>query len=375
MEQWITDVYYIAMGIYRIPEHFGIRFKDEGMIVRNVLTRKESLYVEHPAEEEVYKRLDDRFVVLRGPKGDGLSMVAFAALTRKILHDHAVVVDAIAARDCLNDVTSLLKVVDSIRDVGREPIFYLDLSRPGYYPQKPWEGVGYSPAEFKKFVDALENIEYVSRNKSVTTIAVISDDLYGILKRLKEHVAVEVNSNDTRFLGELAQVYSGCGEDVAAEIAKTIVAKHDCGRAVLATLAADWLARRSCRGTVAEALQAAEDKAVELFIDYIWHTVLNGDRPYANLHAPLFLLRHFEGPVPAESAKEFLISLEFEKYKIRNSMAVKWLAMHHCNLIESAIRKAVETALTKRIDKQPYSALRSAAVDYHKHFKARGYFK
>jgi hypothetical protein len=87
------------------------------MVVRNVLARKESLYVEHPAEEEVYKRLDGRLVVLRGPKGDGLSMVALAALTRKILHDRAVVVDAIAARDCLNDVTSLLKVVDSIRDV------------------------------------------------------------------------------------------------------------------------------------------------------------------------------------------------------------------------------------------------------------------
>jgi len=62
--------------------------------VKNVLAREEALYVEHPAEEEVYKRLDGRLLVLRGPKGDDLSMAALAALTRKMLLDRAVVIDA-----------------------------------------------------------------------------------------------------------------------------------------------------------------------------------------------------------------------------------------------------------------------------------------
>jgi len=35
----------------------------------------------------------------------------------------------------------------------------------------------------------------------------------------------------------------------------------------------------------------------------------------------------------------------------------------------------VETAMTERIDEQPYTALRNAMVDYYKHFKARGHLK
>jgi ankyrin repeat protein len=46
-----------------------------------------------------------------------------------------------------------------------------------------------------------------------------------------------------------------------------------------------------------------------------------------------------------------------------------------CGLIEDAVKNAVETAMTKRIDEQPYRALRSAMADYYKHFKARGHLK
>ncbi len=80
-------------------------------------------------------------------------------------------------------------------------------------------------------------------------------------------------------------------------------------------------------------------------------------------------------PVSVESAEDFLISLGFEEDKVRDSTAVKWPTTRHCSLVEGAIRKAVETALTKRIDEQPYSALRSAKEYYYKHFKAMGYFK
>jgi hypothetical protein len=376
-KDWITDIYYRMMGIYRIPEHFGIRFKDEGMFVRNVLAREEAFYVEHPAEEEIYKQIDrDRLLVIRGPKGDGLSMTVLAALVRKMLIDRAVVINPIMARDCLSDATRLQEVVDSIREVDREPIFYLDISLPEHYPQKPWrEEVWYAPTKLDKFIDTLEDIKAVFGSKEVATVAVLSDDLYETLKyKLGEHATVEVNSDDVYFLRELAQIY-GCEEDVAKEIAE-VAAKYDCGRAVLTALAADWLTQRKCnREAVAEAMKAAEEKAKELYIEYIWRVVLNGDRPYANLHAPLILLRHFEGPMSVEAAEEFLVGLGFEWYKVKHSTAIKWLATRHCSLIEGAIRKAVETALAKRIDEQPYNALRSAAGYYYKHFKARGYFK
>jgi hypothetical protein len=375
---WITDVYYTVMGVYNIPERMGVRFRDEGMFVRNVLARKEALYVEHPAEEEIYKQIDGRrLVVVRGPKGDGTSMATFAALVRKMLYDRAVVVNPIKARDCLGDAVRLQEVVDAVREVGREPIFYLDISLPGHYPQRPWrEDAWYAPNKLDELINTLDNIKAVFGNKEVATVVVLSNDLYAILRHeLKEHATVEVNSGDAYFLKELAQAYSGCGEDVAKEVAEA-AAKYDCGRAVLAVLAADWLMQRNCnQEAVAEALKAAEDKARTFFIDYIWRVVLNGDRPYANVHAPLILLRTFKGPMSAESAEDFLISLGFEEDKVRYSTAVRWLATRHCSLIESAIRKAVETALTKRIDEQPYSALRGAKEYYYKHFKAMGYFK
>jgi len=374
---WITELYYTAMGIYKIPERMGVRFRDEGMFVRNVLARNEAPYVEHPAEEEIYRRIDGgQLLLVRGPKGDGISMAVHAALVKKMLIDRAVVVDPIAAGDCLSDMARLSEVVDAVREAGREPIFYIDVSKPGHYPQRPWNGALYKPTRLEKFERTLDDLMAIFGIGEVTTVVVLSDDLYGTLRdRLKGHVTAEVGYGDARFLRELAQAYSGCGEDVAAEVAEA-AAKHDCGRAILTTLASDWLAQRNCdQKAVAEALKAAEEKAKKFFVEYIWHTVLNEDRPYANLHAPLIILRHFEGPVPIEAAEEFLIGLGFEWCKVRNSTAVRWLAERHCGLIEDAIKNAVATAMTKRIDEQPYRALRSAVVDYYKHFKARGYFK
>jgi hypothetical protein len=361
----------MMMGVYRVPEHMGIRF-NEFMFVRNVLAREEAPYVEHPTDEEIYKQIDrGRLLIVRGPKGDGLSVATIAVLVKKILLDRAVVIDAKVARDSIN--VELADLVNSIREAHREPILYLDLSKPGHYPQKPWEGA-YRPNKLEKFVETLKDVEAVLEDKDAAVVAVLSDDLYSVLKHeLEEHATVEVNSNDVYFLRELVWAYSDCGEDVAKEVAKAVT-KHDCGRSVLATLAADWMMRQRCgQEATAEALKAAEEKAEELFINYIWRTVLNGDRPYANLHVPLILLRHFEGSMSVESAEDFLIGLGLPEHKVRGSLAVKWIAAQHCNLIDSAIRRAVETALTKRIDEQPYNALRSAIIDYREHF--RGYLK
>jgi len=359
----------MMMGIYRIPEHMGIRF-NEFMFVRNVLAREEAPYVEH-AEEEIYKQIDrGRLLIVRGPKGDGLSVATLAALTRKILLDRAVVIDAKVARDGIN--VGLADLANSIREAHREPILYLDLSKPGHYPQKPWmEGVLYMPTRLDEFLSTLEEVKAVSRAKDVTAVVVLSDDLYEILKNwLGRHAAAEVSGGNVYFLRELVRVYSNCGEDAAAEVAE-VAAKHDCGRAVLATLAADWLARRNCQGTATEALQAAEDKAKEFIADYIWYTVLNGNRPYANLHAPLILLRYFEGPLSAEEAEEFLINLGFEDYIVRGSEAARWIAARHCSLIEGAIKKAVETALKEGAKDGLHYVLRNAASRYHKYFKDR----
>ncbi len=377
--EWIEWLYYTMLGIYRVPEHLEITLSGEGWRIKRALARNEPLYVKHSAEEEIYRQIGrGRLLVVRGPKGDGLSVPTLMALTRKILYDHVIVVDPIVmTRRCFGDVARLQKVVDAIRAILKEPIFYLDLSKPGHYPRMPWsEYASYIPLPLDDLVSALEEVKMVAKDEEVAAVVVLSDDLYEILKhKLGEHATVEVSGGNGRFLKELVQTYSGCGEDVAAEVAEA-VAKYDCGRAVLTVLAADWLARRSCsREAVAEALKAAESRAKKFFIDYIWHAVLNGDMSYAELHAPLILLRHFEGPISVEVAEEFLISLGLEKGKIMKSTAVRWIATQHCKLIDDAVREAVETALNKRVDDDLYYVLRRAKWDYYKHFKAKGYIK
>jgi hypothetical protein len=370
MDNDLISARYIMMGIYIIPELMGFRYRD-GVFISNVLAREEAPYVEHPAEDKIYKLLDKRqLIVAKGAKGDGLSVVSMAALAKRMILDRAVVVDAADG----GDLDKLTYIVDSIRETGREPIFYLDLSQPGHYCIKPWsEDAWYAPRELDEFTKALETVREVSLNKDVAVVAVLSNDLYELLNyKLKNHIVVEVNSNDVRFLKELAQAYSDCGEEVAKEVAEA-VAKYDCGRAVLATLAADWLSQHNCRD-VEEALRAAEEKAKEFYIEYIWYTVLGADHEEANLHAPL-LLRRLEGPMTAEDGEEFLISLGFKSYKVRGSPAVKWITMRHCGLIEGAIKKAVDKALKERVKHDLYDALRNAIEDYYNYFKARGYLQ
>jgi hypothetical protein len=269
----------------------------------------------------------------------------------------------------------LRRLVDFVRKWEGEPIVYLDLSRPGQYTWKPWEVPWYRPNGLNNFAYALEVAQDVALDENVAVVAVLSDDLYEVLKHeLKSHTTVEVNSGDVKFLRELVQAYSGCGEDASAQVAEA-VAKHDCGRAVLATLAADWLSRHGCQNAE-EALKAAEEKAKEFIADYIWYAVLNDRGEYANLHAPLILLRYFEGPMSVEAAEEFLISLGAEKYKVRGSLAARWIATRHCGLIEETIKNEVETVLSgTKVKKYLHYELTSAYVNYYEHFKARGHLK
>jgi hypothetical protein len=289
-----------------------------------------------------------------------------------MLLDRVVVVDLIASVSCLSDAARLRKVVDAVRETSREPVLYLDLSKPGHYPLEPWlEDASYVPARLKEFEKIIEDMRAVFGSKEAVMLVVLSNDLYEVLKdRLKSRVEVEVNGGDVRFLRELVETYSGCGEDVAREIADIVAREYDCGRAVLAALAGDWLARHNCgRESVAEALKAAVEKTKKFMVDYIWYTVLNADMQQANLHAPLILLRYFEGPMSVEQAEDFLIGLGLPEYKVRGSEAVKWIATQQCRLIDETIREAVETALKRRAEDKLYYALREAARDYHRHLR------
>jgi len=353
----------VVAGVYHVPEQLGVYFGEGEIYVGNVLARDRAVYVDHPAEEALAERLSQRqLVVVRGPKGEGKSVLTKVALAKKIVGDRAVVVEV---RENV-DVDTLRQLVDTIRETGREPILYFDPSKPGHYPQRPWEGARHRP---RTGLEELFLLEAVARDKEVAGVVVLSDDLYTLVKdRLGPHAAVEVRSSDVRFLQTLVESYSGCPAEVAAEVAKE-VGKYGDNRALVAALAGDWLNRQDCRReAVAEALRRAQGRAVDFALDYIWYAVLGGDRKKANVYAPLIVLRGLYGPLPVKLAERILIDLGKNSDEVSGSRVVRWFAKWHHSTLEEAIKKAARSALEReKIEPEElYNALLESATELKK---------
>jgi len=339
----------IVSGIYHIPEHLGVYFSDGEIYVENVLARDRAAYVEHPAEEALAEELSRRqLVVVRGPKGEGKSVLMMVALAKKIVADRAVVVEVRSDwRNGMDYMNWLADVVDELREAKREPILYFDASKPGHYPQRPWEeDIWYMPPSMEK-LELLEVMRHVVRDSEATGVAVLSDDLYALVRdKLGAHTAVEVRSDDAHFLQRLVESYGGCPGEAAAEVAKEVGKRGD-NRALMAALAGDWLRGQGCRReAAAEALRRAEGRAVDFALDYIWYTVLKRDRVRANIHAPLIVLRGLYGPISPELADEILTTYLGKEHA--DNDVVRWLAMRHSDTLERALEKAARSAVERR---------------------------
>ena len=334
----------VAAGVYHVPEQLGVYFGDGEIYVGNVLARDRAVYVEHPAEEALAERLSmRRLVVVRGPKGEGKSVLTKVALAKKIVGDRAVVVEVTE-----RNVAKLKQVIDEIRGAGREPILYFDLSQPGHYPQRPWEEARHMPLSIEELA-LLEAVGAVARDKGAAGVVVLSDDTYTRASdRLGEHAAVEVRSDDILFLQKLVESYSGCPGETAAEVAKE-VGRYNGNRALAAALAGDWLKREGCRReAVAEALRRAQGRAVDFALDYIWYAVLGGDRKKANVYAPLIVLRGLMGPIPVKLAEGILVDLGKSSDEVRGSEVVRWFAKWHHSTLEEAIEEAARSARERK---------------------------
>jgi len=328
----------VVAGVYHVPEQLGVYFDDGEIYVTNVLARDRAIYVEHPAEEALAEELNKRrLVVVKGPKGEGKSVLTRVVLAKKIVADRAVVVEV---RENV-DVDTLRWQVDTIRKAGREPVLYFDPSKPGHYLQESWEEALHMPHIDVKKLALLKAVGKVARVRKVSGVVVLSDDLYALAKdRLGAHVAVEVSSGDAHFLQRLVESYSGCPAEVAAEVAKE-VGRYDDNRALAAALAGDWLKREGCRReAVAEALRRAQGRSVDFALDYIWYAVLGGSSEKANVYAPLIVLRGLIGPTPVKLAEGILIGLGKSSDEVVGSEVVRWFAKWHHSTLEEAIEKA-----------------------------------
>jgi len=357
----------VVAGVYHVPEQLGVYFGDGEIYMGNVLARDHAIYVDHPAEEALAEKLSRRqLVVVHGPKGEGKSVLTKVALAKKIVADRAVVVEVKKNAD----VNTLWQLVDTIREAGREPILYFDPSKPGHYPQKPWEETRHMPLSMEELA-LLRVVEDVVYNKGVAGVVVLSDDQYALASdRLGAHAAVEVHSGDIRFLQELVESYSGCLGEVAAEVAKE-VGKYGDSRALAAALAGDWLKREGCRReAVAEALRRAQGRAVDFALDYIWYAVLGGSREKANVYAPLIVLRGLYGPIPVKLAERILIDLGKCSDEVIGSEVVRWFAKWHHSTLEKAIEKAALSPVNR--EKIEPEELYQALVGGFNKLKKRG---
>jgi len=363
----VESLYWIVAGIYHIPEHLGVHFGDGEIYVTNVLTRERAVYVEHPAEEALAEKLSQRqLVVVRGPKGEGKSVLTMVALAKKIVYDRAVVVEGRSDwRDYMDYMHWLVEVVDRVREAGGGPVLYFDISKPGHYPLRPWEETWYMPPSMEKLALLEEVVKRVAHKKEASAVVALSDDLYALVKdRLGKHATVEVRSDDVRFLQALVEGYGGCPGEVAAEVAKELV-KYGDNRALMAALAGDWLRGHDCqREAAAEALRRAKSRAVDFALDYIWYTLLGGNRVKANIHAPLIVLRGLYGPISPKWSEEILTTY-LGKCEYPDDNVVRWLAMQHDGRLEEAMTFAAKRALEmKRFEPEElYDALTYGAAD------------
>jgi hypothetical protein len=357
----------VVAGVYHVPEQLGVYFGDGEIYVGNVLARDRAVYVEHPAEETLAERLSQRqLVVVRGPKGEGKSVLTRVALAKKIVGDRAVVVEV--TRE--TDEARLMRAINAIRGAGREPVLYFDPSQPEHYLQVSWEEAQHKPHSAEELA-LLKTVGMIARYKKVAGVVVLSDDLYALVRdRLGAHVAVEVSSGDVHFLQRLVESYSGCPGEVAAEVAKE-VGKYGDNRALAAALAGDWLRRQGCRReAVAEALRRAQGRAVDFALHYIWYAVLGGSREKANVYAPLIVLRGLEGPIPVKLAEGILIDLGKSSDEVRGSEVVRWFARWHHDTLEEALKKAALSPVNR--EKIEPEELYRALVDGFGDLKKRG---
>ncbi len=358
----------VVAGVYHVPEQLGVYFGDGEIYVGNVLARDRAVYVEHPAEETLTERLSLRqLVVVRGPKGEGKSVLARVALAKKIVADRAVVVEV--TRE--TNEARLMRAIDAIRGAGREPILYFDPIQTEHYRQRPWKGARHMPRIGVEELALLGVVGAVARDKEVAGVVVLSDDMYALAgDRLGGHVTVEVSSGDARFLQRLVESYGGCPGEVAAEVAKE-VRRYGDSRALAAALAGDWLKREGCRReAVAEALRRAQGRTVDFALDYIWYAVLGGSRKRANIYAPLIVLRGLEGPIPVKLAEGILIDLGKCSDEVIGSEVVRWFAKWHHDTLEKAIEKAALSPVNR--EKIEPEELYQALVGGFNKLKKRG---
>jgi len=306
--------------------------------------------------EEVLKKLEGGFLVLKGPKGVGKSTLAlycaWLALRREA-------VGAILYTSRL--AGSLLDLMDLVRIAGGGKFLVLyDPSplRAYYKPEYAGEGVLGAVESAEATLSVL--LDLAEKEKRVIVLAVLPEDVYhrlsAELRSGLERFTLHIDLRDIQFLGEVVKAYSGC--QGGFEKLVDLIEEYEGGYTLVAKYAGLTLRKKGCMvGDVQTALEEAKGKPKLFLAYYLWSVLLKGSEDFAKRVAVPLLLHAAFGPVPegitylTAATKErpwsFLkpSELEGERLTLQDikeeelEPIAEWLSVWHEDLVEEMLKE------------------------------------
>jgi len=309
------------------------------------------------ANEVRGRLLKQGFVVVVGPKGIGKSTLA-AAVIWELLNNYKV---GLATRVDVLDAKNYSEFATFVENYGKEFSKYFGRLLILYDPvsTKAYERVDIdvkAPIQtniertMKNLMDAIKSIAM----KSLTLIVLPSDvysALSGEVRNALEVYRLDVSQalSDREFLAELVREYTrtksnpnGCelSDDVLSKLAGEL-AKFDSGRALIARLVGEELARNNCGvGKIEELINNAKSRAKAFIAQYINGLFKVHENPdIAKALVEIFTLRRpFVNSV--RPGEPILTPGVVELMGV--SELSGWLAIRQHDLIEEAIKKMLD---------------------------------
>jgi len=252
------------------------------------------------------------------------------------------------------DKNKLKNFIGEALEGGYLPLFYLDPSKTGHYPERVEEL--YIPEKFGLYLG--EALHSLMEATGAVSLVVLSRDQYKLVKnmlkkkKVKSVTVVDADKvlKDAKldFVKGVIEKYSGCSGEASSQLAQSIVQEFSDNYAVVAVLAADWLAKGECRvEEVVNAIRQSEKKVEDFVLSYMWFGLLGDSWAERSQNAaklaPLILATGLLGPFPRKLAEVLLRAFNVHGYE--NHPAALWLTQDLHGTVLKVLREFAKEAV------------------------------